>query len=55
MEKHSNQKKEEINNTMDQFDEEEDIDYEELTSHKIDKSVSNLKNKKRLIIILEHA
>jgi hypothetical protein len=38
-----------------QFAEEEDINYEELTSHKIDKNTAALKNKKKLIVILEHA
>jgi|LauGreDrversion4_2_1035121.scaffolds.fasta_scaffold2777018_1 hypothetical protein len=33
----------------------EDLDYGELTSHKIDKNVLSLKRKKRLIVILEHA
>jgi hypothetical protein len=46
--KHENN--EEFNN-----EEEEDIDYEEVLSHKIDKNVSALKNKRRLIVILEHA
>ncbi len=36
-------------------EDEEDIDFEEMTSHKVDKNVSDLKSKKRLIVILEHA
>lgn len=46
------------NNSLDQIDSEEsgeELDYEELTSHKIDKNVMSQKRKKRLIIILEHA
>jgi hypothetical protein len=38
-----------------QFAEEEDINYDELTSHKIDKNTVVKKNKKKLIVILEHA
>jgi hypothetical protein len=38
-----------------QFEDEEDIEYDELISHKIDKSVTGKKNKKKLIVILEHA
>ncbi len=34
---------------------EEDINFDELTSHKIDKNVLSQKRRKRLIIILEHA
>ena len=36
-------------------DGEEEINYEELTSHKIDKNVQEQKRRKRLIVILEHA
>jgi hypothetical protein len=38
-----------------QEDDEQDIDYDELTSHKIEKNVMSLKKKKRVIVILEHA
>jgi len=34
---------------------EEEIDYDDLTSHKIEKNVHSLKKKKHLIVILEHA
>ena len=33
----------------------EELDYGDLTSHKIDKNVLSLKRKKRLIVVLEHA
>ena len=36
-------------------DSEEEINYDELTSHKIEKNVASEKRKKRLIVILEHA
>jgi hypothetical protein len=38
-----------------QFADEEDINFDELTSHKIDKNTLSRKNKKKLIVILEHA
>jgi hypothetical protein len=38
-----------------QFADEEDINYDELMSHKIDKTVNGKKTKKKLIVILEHA
>ena len=34
---------------------EEELDYDELTSHKIDKNVLSQKKKKKMIVILEHA
>jgi hypothetical protein len=43
-----------MENNDEQFAE-EDINFDELTSHKIDKNVSTKKNKKKLIVILEHA
>jgi hypothetical protein len=47
----------EYNDTIEenQFAEEEDINIEELTSHKIEKNAVARKNKKKLIVILEHA
>jgi hypothetical protein len=37
------------------FAEQDDMDYEEFTSHKIDKNVMDQKKKKRLIVIIEQA
>jgi hypothetical protein len=36
-------------------DSDDDIDYNELTSHKIEKNTSINKNAQKLIVILEHA
>lgn len=36
-------------------DGEDEINYDELTSHKIDKNVQEQKRRKRLIVVLEHA
>jgi hypothetical protein len=33
----------------------EEVDLDELTSHKIDKNSSLSKNKKKLVVILEHS
>lgn len=33
----------------------DEVDYDEMVSHKIDKNVVDKKNKKKLIVILEHA
>jgi hypothetical protein len=33
----------------------DDIDYDQITSHKLQKNTYDKKNKKKLIIILEHA
>lgn len=42
--------------TVDQEqDEEDEVNFDELTQHKIEKNVQSLKKKKRLIVILEHA
>ena len=40
---------------MESFAQEDDMDYEEFTSHKIDKNVVDQKKKKRLIVIIEQA
>lgn len=46
---------EEIAEQFSEGEEEEELDYEELTSHKIDKNVVAQKKRKRLIVILDHA
>ena len=33
----------------------DDVDYDQITSHKLQKNTLDKKNKKKLIIILEHA
>ena len=44
-----------VNNENSEEEIDDDVDYDQLTSNKLDKNNSDKKLKKRLIIILEHA
>ena len=55
MESQINQKNKSKNQIESEASEEEELDYEELTSHKIDKNIMSQKKRKRLIVVLEHA
>lgn len=55
MEKNTNSYDDDNYNEEDLNEQRDEIDFDELTSHKIDKNVLAQKSRKRLIIILEHA
>jgi hypothetical protein len=44
-----------VNNDNSEDEIDDDVDYDQITSNKLDKNNSDKKLKKRLIIILEHA
>jgi hypothetical protein len=55
MEKNTNSNDVENYEDEDINEQRDEIDFDELTSHKIDKNVLAQKRRKRLIVILEHA
>lgn len=50
-----NDKEFNLNNHESEDEIDDDVDYDQINSHKLDKNKMDKKNKKKLIIILEHA